>query len=132
MMDDKDKCLNAKNKKFFYLITRENVTKNHDESLSFDYLIYIYIYIYIYISYFEHSGDISCSLLINPSHTEESWEGRNMCLWIYTLWIYSLSTLENPGENRIFFVSSPHYKHFSKAQHLVLWGFWWHQLFSTR
>ena len=34
---------------------------------------------------FEHSGDISCSLLVNPSHTDESWEGRNTCLWIYTL-----------------------------------------------
>ena len=35
--------------------------------------------------YFGHSGDISCSLLLNPSHTDESWEGRNTCLWIYTL-----------------------------------------------
>ena len=26
---------------------------------------------------FEYSGDISCSLLVNPSHTDESWEGRN-------------------------------------------------------
>ena len=34
---------------------------------------------------FEHSGDISCSLLVNPSHTNESWEGRNTCMWIYTL-----------------------------------------------
>ena len=25
---------------------------------------------------FEHSGDISFSLLVNPSHTDESWEGR--------------------------------------------------------
>ena len=32
---------------------------------------------------FEQSGDISCSLLVNPSHTDESWEGRNTCLWIY-------------------------------------------------
>ena len=31
---------------------------------------------------FEHSGDISCSLLVNPSHTDESWEGRNTCMWI--------------------------------------------------
>ena len=31
---------------------------------------------------FEHSGDISCCLLVNLSHTDESWEGRNMCLWI--------------------------------------------------
>ena len=34
---------------------------------------------------FEHSGDISCSLLVNPSHTDESREGRNTCMWIYTL-----------------------------------------------
>ena len=32
---------------------------------------------------FEHSGDISCALLVNPSHTDESWEGRNTCMWIY-------------------------------------------------
>ena len=35
----------------------------------------------------EHSGYISCSLLVNPSHTDESWEGRNTCLWIY-IYIY--------------------------------------------
>ena len=29
---------------------------------------------------FEHSGDISCSLLVDPSHTDESWEERNTCL----------------------------------------------------
>ena len=34
---------------------------------------------------FEHSGCISCSLLLNPSHTDESWEERNTSLWIYTL-----------------------------------------------
>ena len=30
-------------------------------------------------------GDISYSLLVNPSHshTDESWEGRNTCLRIY-------------------------------------------------
>ena len=77
---------------------------------------------------FEHSVDISCSLLITPSHTDESWEGRNTCLWIYN----SLSTLENSDVNRIFFVCSPHHKHFGKAQHPVLWALWWHQLFSTR
>ena len=32
---------------------------------------------------FEHSGDISCSLLVNPSHIDESWEGRSTCMWIY-------------------------------------------------
>ena len=56
---------------------------------------------------FEHSGDISCSLLINPSHTDKSWAGRNTCMWICTLWIYSLSTLENTDEKIIFFVYSP-------------------------
>ena len=80
---------------------------------------------------FEHSGDISCSVLVNPSHTDESWKARNTCLPIYTLWIYSLSTLENTDENRIFFVHLPHDKHFGKAQHVVLWALWWHQLSST-
>ena len=38
---------------------------------------------------FEHSGDISCSLLVNPNHTDESWEGRDTCLWIYVyIYIY--------------------------------------------
>ena len=49
--------------------------------------IYIYIYIYMYkINHstqnkslstwcFEHSGGISCSLLVNVSHTGESWAG---------------------------------------------------------
>ena len=37
---------------------------------------------------FEHSGDISCSLIVDPSHTDEFWEGWNTCLWIY---IYSYS-----------------------------------------
>ena len=32
---------------------------------------------------FEHSGDISCSLLVNLSHTDESWEGRNTCIYKY-------------------------------------------------
>ena len=68
----------------------------------------------------------------NPSHTDESWEGRNKCMWIYLVWIYSLSSLENTNENRIFSVRSQHHKHFGKAQHQVLWALWWHQLFSTR
>ena len=54
MMDDKDKCRICKQwwmtktnvetlkTKHFYLSTRKNVTKKHDESLSFDYVIYIY------------------------------------------------------------------------------------------
>ena len=58
MMDDKAKCWNVKNKMFFYLITLKTVTKKHDESLSFDYLICVYDwYIYIY--------DFFCNLLSN-------------------------------------------------------------------
>ena len=53
-------------------------------------------------------------------------------MWIYTLQIYSLSTPENTDENKIFFVCSPHHKHFGRAQHLVFWALWWHQLFSNR
>ena len=37
---------------------------------------------------FEHPGDISCSLLVNPSYTDESWEGRNTCLWILFIYIF--------------------------------------------
>ena len=37
---------------------------------------------------FEHSGDISSSLLVNPSHTDEPWEGRTTCLWIHNIYIY--------------------------------------------
>ena len=37
---------------------------------------------------FEYSGDISCFLLANPSHTDESWEGRNTCMGIYIDYIY--------------------------------------------
>ena len=36
------------------------------------------------------SSIINCSLLVNPSHTDESWEGRNMCLWIYIYNIYNI------------------------------------------
>ena len=40
----------------------------------------------------EHSGDISCSLLINCSHTDESCEVWNTCMWIY-IYIYILYIL---------------------------------------
>ena len=50
---------------------------------------------------FEHSGEISGSLTVNPRHIVESWAGRNTCLRIYTFWIYSLSTLENTDENKL-------------------------------
>ena len=148
---------------------------------------------------FEHYHGISCSLLINPNHIDDSWEGRNTSLWIYALnffiahsgehwwenkilcpittpdpfrqrsapgalstimksvflnsltratlmspgkdetrvcgymlWPYSLSTLENTDENRIFFIRSPHHKHFGKAQRLLLRTIVWHQLLSSR
>ena len=51
---------------------------------------------------FEHSDNNNCSLLVNPSHTDESWAGRITCLTIYVLWNYSLSTLENTNENKLF------------------------------
>ena len=35
----------------------------------------------------EHSGDIICSLFVDPSRTGESWEGRNMYMYIY-IYIY--------------------------------------------
>ena len=69
---------------------------------------------------FHHSCDISCSLLVNSSSTDEAWERENTCLGKYMLWIYLLSTLENTDENSIFFVFSPHHKDFGKGQHLVL------------
>ena len=95
----------------------------HSEFIHWDLFVHLITSILVKLSTwcFEHSGDISCSVLVNPNHTDESWEGRNTCLWIYTLWIYSLC-----------FVRSPHNKYFGKAQHPVLWALWWHQLFSTR
>ena len=46
---------------------------------------------------FEHSVIlyISCSLLVDPSHTGEPWEGRNMCLWLYALNLFT----EDSGEH---------------------------------
>ena len=35
------------------------------------YIIYMYMCIYICIY-----------IYVDPSHTDESWEGRNTCLWI--------------------------------------------------
>ena len=42
------------------------------------YTIYTNILLNIYILY---------TLLVNPSHSDESWEGRNTCQWIY-IYIY--------------------------------------------
>ena len=69
---------------------------------------YIYIYIYMLLLAklstwcFEHSGDFSCSLLVNPSHTDESWEGRNMCMWIYALNLFIEHSGEHWWEQNIF------------------------------
>ena len=67
----------------------------------------------------EDSGDISCSLLVNLSQTDESWQGRNTCVWIYG-YNFSMSPLENTDENRIFFVCLADHKDFGKSQHLPL------------
>ena len=42
---------------------------------------------------FEHPGNISCSVLINPNHTDESWEGRNTCLYVLTQYILYILVL---------------------------------------
>ena len=45
--------------------------------------------------YFEHSGDISCSVLVNLSHTDESWQRQNTCMWIYIyIYIYIYKEIE--------------------------------------
>ena len=74
----------------------------------------MYMYIYIYINKaianlaklstwcFEHSGDIGCSLLVDPSHIDESWEEQNTCLWIYIyiyIYIYKFNQLDNKHAN---------------------------------
>ena len=46
--------------------------------------------------FFEHSGNISNSLLVNPSHIDDSWEGRSTCLWIYIyIHIYNLFSTQS-------------------------------------
>ena len=53
---------------------------------------------------FEHSGDISCSLLVNQSNTDESWEGRKKCMWIYRR-VKVLSVIKT-GEILILFANN--------------------------
>ena len=43
--------------------------------------IYTHILVKLSTWCFQRSGDISCSLLVNLSYTDESWEGRNTCLF---------------------------------------------------
>ena len=39
--------------------------------------------------YFEHSDDISCSLLVNPSYTDESWKDETrLCGYVIYIYIY--------------------------------------------
>ena len=45
---------------------------------------------------FEHSENISCSLLVILSHIDDSWAGRNTCLWIYIyIYIYLIEMIQN-------------------------------------
>ena len=45
--------------------------------------------------YFENSCDITCSILVNASYTDECWEGRSMWLPIYTLNLFNEDSKEN-------------------------------------
>ena len=84
-----------------------------------------YIYIYIYIVPGALSTVVTSVVLYSLTRATLMSSGKDETrVCGYTLWIYSLSTLENTDENRIFFVRSPHHKHFGKAQHLVLWALW--------
>ena len=55
--------------------------------------VYLYVYMYIYYMCFEHSENISCSLLVILNHNDDSWAGRNTCLWIY-IYIYMIQNLQ--------------------------------------
>ena len=100
-----------------------SISPKRQKSKHWKCLFFTFWYIYIHKIFFVHSpqafwlssvtgvlstlGDISCSLIVNLSHTDESWAGQNTCIRICTLWIYSLSTLlGNIDENKIF-VCSP-------------------------
>ena len=38
--------------------------------------------------------------MFNPSHTDESWEGRNTCMWIYIyIYIYIYITVNILAQN---------------------------------
>ena len=54
------------------------------------------------IWFFEHCGEISCSLLVNPSHNDASQEGRNTCLWVYALNLFTEHSGEHWWEQNIF------------------------------
>ena len=103
------------------------------------YFIYIFITTYIYIHMYpiwlssapclEHSGDINYSLLVDPSCTDESWEGWNLCLRICMPKIYLLGTLENTDEKKLYvcLFTTSNLGKFS----ILLRALWWRQLFSA-
>ena len=66
---------------------------------------------------FEHSDDISCSLIVDLSHTDEFWEGWNTCLWIY-IYIYMLHIYDEIYMIRYIC---------SEFIHWALWKHWWEQ-----
>ena len=81
---------------------------------------------------FEHSGDISCSLIVNPSHID--WvlgRTKHVFVDIYALNLFIELSVEHWWEQNIF-CSFKRIKAFCKAQHLMLRALWWHQLFSNR
>ena len=56
---------------------------------------------------FKHSNNIRCSLLVNPSHTDESWARRNTCMWTIYVYIYVImKTMCPPGYHHNGFVAN--------------------------
>ena len=122
----------------------------------------IYINHYALNLFIEHSGkhwweqNIFCSFTTPRAFWQSSAPSALSSL-VTSIVLYSLTwaTLMSPGkdETRVcgyirsefihwalwrtlmrteYFLFVQHHKHFGKAQHLVLWALWWHQLFSTR
>ena len=82
----------------FFALSPTNNPKNQNFETRYHHFTLVYhkwhhmMYASWYMMYastwcFEHSDDISCSLLVNLSHTDECWEGRNTYPWIY-IYIY--------------------------------------------
>ena len=84
---------------------------------------------------FEQSGDISCSLIVDPSHTDEFWEGWNTCLWIYIyiyiyihiyiyIYIHVDFTLKQlfPSGDQVFFECNFSFLHQSPTEWLNSWS----------
>ena len=118
-------------------------------------VMWIYIYIYIY-THTDENRILFCSFTTPQTFWQSSAPGPLTTLMTSVV-LYSLTraTLMSPGKDEArvsgcirsefihwalsrtlmkaehLFVRSPHHKYFGKAQHLVLWALWWHQLFST-